>query len=198
MVNGQQEVRDRIYQFFLSTMQFLVRMLTKMGLTPNHITWTGVGLNVLAALLITQNALLAAGILWFIAGVFDLLDGLMARSLGLASPFGTFLDSTMDRISDGAVFAAMVYLFAQSGDPLMAAITALALLGSLLTSYTRARAEALGVSCSGGWGSRFERVLLIGVGLCFQVLALAVYILLALGAITVIQRMLEAKRALDT
>ncbi len=197
MATGQQEIRDRIYQFFLSAMQFLVRLLTKMGLTPDQVTWTAAGLNVFVALLITQNILIAAGVLWFIAGVLDLLDGLMARSLDRATPYGAFLDSTIDRISDGVVFSAMVYLYAQSGDPLMAAVTALALLGSLLTSYTRARAEALGVSCSGGWGSRFERVLLIGVGLCFQVLTIAVIILLALGVITVAQRMLEAKRALD-
>jgi len=197
MVNGQQEVRDRIYQFFLGTMQFLVRLFTKMGLTPNHLTLSGVGLNVLAALLITQNALISAGILWFLAGILDLLDGLMARSLGRATPFGTFLDSTMDRISDGVVFSAMIYLFAKLGDPVMAAITALALLGSLITSYTRARAEALGISCKNGWVSRFERILIIGVGLCFQVLAIAIYLLTALSAITVAQRMLEARRSLD-
>jgi len=197
MVNRQQEVRDRIYQFFLGTMQFLVHMLTKIGFTPNLVTLLAVGINIFAAALITQHALIAAGIAWFIAGILDLLDGLMARSLNKATSYGTFLDSTMDRLSDGIVFSAIIYLFALSDDPVMAALTALALLGSLMTSYARARAESLGVACKGGWGSRFERVLLIGAGLLLNILPIAIIILCALGFITVVQRMLETKRALD-
>ncbi len=192
-----QASRDRIYQFFSSALHTLAQLLDDAGLRPNHVTWLGVSLNLVVALLITQGLLVAAGVIWLIAGILDLLDGLLARTKGLATPFGAFLDSTTDRISDGVVFAAMIYAFAQEGAGGLAALTALVLMGSFVISYTRARAEGLGVSCRSGWLTRFERVLLIGIGLCFGVLVPVIYLMAVLSAVTVVQRVLETRRALD-
>jgi len=125
-----------------------------------------------------------------------MLDGSLARLSAMVTPFGAFLDSTLDRASEGVILAAVCYRFAVEGHAVDAALVVLALLGSLLVSYTRARAEALGVSAKVGIMSRPERVVLLAVGLFFNVMPYVVYVLVALTALTVVQRVLYTYRAL--
>ena len=137
-----------------------------------------------------------AGAVWLVGSALDLVDGALARNQGQGTAGGAFLDSTLDRISEGALFAAITYHFAQAGDALAAALTAVALLGALLVSYTRARAEALGANCKVGIITRAERVVLLGLGLCFGLLEPAVYLLVALSAVSVAQRVHHSLREL--
>lgn len=170
--------------------------LQRLKVTPNQVTITGIVLNVAAAALVVADHLIYAGIVFLLAGCFDMLDGALARLAQKVTPFGAFLDSTLDRVSEGVVMAAIAYLLAAEGRALDAALVVLALLGAILVSYTRARAESLGVECKVGLMSRPERVILIALGLFFNVLPYVIYIMLALTTVTVIQRVVHTYRQL--
>jgi len=175
----------------------MLSALQWLKITPNQVTVAGTVLNLGAAALIVTDHLVYAGIVFLVAGCCDMLDGALARLSQMVTPFGAFLDSTLDRVSEGAALAAIAYLLASRGEPLDAALVVLALLGSLLVSYTRARAEALGLECKVGLMSRPERVILIALGLFFNVLSYVIYIMLALTVFTVIQRVVHTYRQLN-
>ena len=191
-------MRNQLHAASQRVLRPFARRLSAWGVTPNQVSLSGFALNVVAAVLIVGDQLLPAGIVWLLAGAFDMLDGTLARTCGLSGAFGAFLDSTLDRLSEGVVLAAACYHFAAIGQPVDAGLAALALVGSLTVSYARARAESLGATCTTGLLTRSERVLLIGVGLCLGVLVLAVYLLLALTAITVLQRIWRVSHGLST
>jgi phosphatidylglycerophosphate synthase len=172
----------------------LLSTLHRLGVTPNQITVVGTILNAGVAVLIIADHLVWAGVLVLVAGICDMLDGSLARMAKLSTPFGAFFDSTLDRISEGMVLAAICYVFAAKGQSVDAALAALALLGSLMVSYTRARAESLGLECKVGIMSRPERIILVAIGLFFNVLPYVIYIMLALTAFTVVQRVVHTYR----
>ncbi len=165
-------------------------------ITPNQVSIMGIALNFVTAVLIATDHLILAALMYLLAGGFDLLDGVLARLAKMATRFGAFLDSTADRISEGVVFAAIAYYFARHGQSVDAALAVLALLGSLLVSYTRARAEGLGLECKVGIVTRAERVILIAFGLMFGLLAEAVYLLVVLTAFSATQRIVHTLRQL--
>lgn len=171
-----------------------ISALHRLGVTPNQITVVGTFLNAGVAVLIIADHLIWAGVVVLVAGVCDMLDGSLARMAKLSTPFGAFFDSTLDRISEGMVLAAICYVFAAKGQSVDAALAALALLGSLMVSYTRARAESLGLECKVGIMSRPERIILVAIGLFFNVLPYVIYIMLALTAFTVVQRVVHTYR----
>ena len=189
-------LREKIYNGLGSGLTPLADKLSAWGLSPNHITWTGVVLSASAAWLVAGGAFVLGGIVWFIGGGLDTLDGTMARRQGINSTYGSFLDSTTDRISDGVMFAALIYYFAEAGDSINATITSIALLSAVLTSYARAKAESLGVKCKGGLVTRGERVFVVGIGLLVGQIIPALYVLFVLSLITVWQRISEAKEQL--
>src|SRR3954462_11700207 len=131
--------------------------LIQSRLTPNAISLTGFGLCVVSAVLILQGWWIAGGIAFIVGSVCDTLDGRYSRMSGKASPFGAFLDSTLDRVEEGVVLAAVAYQFSKdtdltfiaSNDVAVAAVV-VAVIASIMVSYTRARAEALGVECKVG------------------------------------------------
>ena len=174
----------------------MLSALQWLKVTPNQVTIAGTVLNVAAAALVATDHLIYAGIVFLVAGCFDMLDGALARLAKKVTPFGAFLDSTLDRVSEGVMFAAIAYLLAVQGRSIDVALVVLALLGSVLVSYTRARAESLGLECRVGLMSRPERVILIALGLFFNVLSYVIYIMLALTAFTVIQRVVHTYRQL--
>jgi CDP-diacylglycerol--glycerol-3-phosphate 3-phosphatidyltransferase len=174
----------------------MVSALQRLKVTPNQVTIAGTVLNMAAAALVVVDHLVYAGIVFLVAGCFDMLDGALARLAKKVTPFGAFLDSTLDRVSEGVVLAAVAYLLAAQGRSIDAALVVLALLGSILVSYTRARAESLGLECKVGLMSRPERVILVALGLFFNVLPYVIYIMLALTAFTVIQRVVHTYRQL--
>jgi CDP-diacylglycerol--glycerol-3-phosphate 3-phosphatidyltransferase len=173
-----------------------ISTLHRLGVTPNQITVVGTILNAGVAILIIADHLIWAGVLVLVAGICDMLDGSLARLANLSSPFGAFFDSTLDRVSEGMVLAAICYVFARQGHSVDAALATLALLGSLMVSYTRARAETLGLECKSGIMTRPERIILVAIGLFFNVLPYVIYILLALTAFTVGQRVVHTYREL--
>jgi CDP-diacylglycerol--glycerol-3-phosphate 3-phosphatidyltransferase len=180
--------------------------LIESRLTPNAISLTGLALNVLAAVLVWQRLYFLGGIAFVIGSIMDTLDGRYSRMSGKGTPFGAFLDSTLDRIEEGIVLTAVAADFAREGRAGAAAAVVVAVLASLMVSYTRARAEALGVECKVGVATRPVRVTILAIGLIFakgaslgdfQLLAPAVYVLAALSVITVAQRIRHVKRALS-
>jgi CDP-diacylglycerol--glycerol-3-phosphate 3-phosphatidyltransferase len=175
-------------------------------LTPNKISMTGLILNVAAAVLVTQEEWVLAGAAFIVGSIMDTLDGRFARSSGKGTPFGAFLDSTLDRIEEGVVLAAVGAYFAKQGDEVAVAATVLVVLFSLMVSYTRARAEALGVENKGGIATRPVRVVILSIGLVFakgaglgnfQLLEPAIYAMAGLTLFTTLQRVLHVRRELN-
>lgn len=175
----------------------LMSQLAKLPVTPNQITVVGTALTFLAAILAGFGQLLAAGIVLAFAGTFDILDGALARSTHRAYPYGAFLDSTLDRYSEGAMYLGLAAYFASSltGTLQRSLIiaTAAALAGSFLVSYVRARAQSLGFTCETGVFARPERVVVTVVGLIFGgvVLYAVVFLLAVLTNFTALQRIRE-------
>ena len=179
--------------------------LIESRLTPNAISLTGLVLNVVAAVFVWQEMFIVGGIAFIVGSVCDTLDGRYSRMSGKGTPFGAFLDSTLDRIEEGIVLAAVAAYFASRDNEFAVAACVIAVLASLMVSYTRARAEALGVECKVGIATRAVRVVILSVGLLFakgaslgdfELLEPAVYVLAALSTITVFQRIWHVRRAL--
>jgi CDP-diacylglycerol---glycerol-3-phosphate 3-phosphatidyltransferase len=179
--------------------------LIESRLTPNTISLTGLALNVAAAVLVTQRLFFLAGLAFIVGSLMDTLDGRYSRMSGKGSMFGAFLDSTLDRMEEGIVLAAVAAYFASRGDQLAVAAVVVAVLGSLMVSYTRARAEALGVECKVGLATRPVRVVVLSIGLVlakgaglgnFELLEASIYVLAVLTVITVAQRIWHVREAL--
>jgi len=179
--------------------------LIESRLTPNAISMVGLVGNLAAAVLIWQGLYFLGGVAFVIGSVMDTLDGRYARASGKGTLFGAFLDSTLDRVEEGIVLTAVAYRFALSGDEFAAAMCVVVVLGSLMVSYTRARAEALGVECKVGLATRPVRVVILSVGLVFakgagifdaELLAPAIYVMAALTAFTVVQRVWHVRNEL--
>jgi CDP-diacylglycerol--glycerol-3-phosphate 3-phosphatidyltransferase len=180
--------------------------LIESRLTPNAISIAGFLLNLVAAVLVTQRLFFLAGIAFIVGSIMDTLDGRYSRMSGKGTLFGAFLDSTLDRVEEGIVLAAVAGYFAAIGDDFAAAMCVVAVLGSLMVSYTRARAEALGVECKVGLATRPVRVVILSIGLVFargaslgdfELLAPAIYVLAALTIFTVIQRVWHVRSELS-
>lgn len=179
--------------------------LIESRLTPNAISLTGLALNLVAAVLVWEQLFFLGGVAFIVGSIMDTLDGRYSRMSGKGTPFGAFLDSTLDRIEEGVVLAAVAGYFALSAERVPAAAVVVAVLASLMVSYTRARAEALGVECKVGIATRPVRVVILSIGLVFakgaslgdfSLLRPAVYVLAALSVITVFQRIWHVRRAL--
>jgi CDP-diacylglycerol--glycerol-3-phosphate 3-phosphatidyltransferase len=179
--------------------------LIESRLTPNAISMVGLVGNLAAAVLVWQEYFFLGGIAFIAGSVMDTLDGRYARISGKGTLFGAFLDSTLDRIEEGIVLTAVAYQFAQSGEEFAAAMCVVVVLGSLMVSYTRARAEALGVECKVGLATRPVRVVILSIGLVFakgagifeiELLAPAIYLMAGLTALTVVQRVWHVRNAL--
>jgi CDP-diacylglycerol--glycerol-3-phosphate 3-phosphatidyltransferase len=155
----------------------VVRVLARTPLTPSAITWFGFILTLGAAALIFNGYPFAAGFVVLVAGFFDILDGALARRTGRVTPFGGVLDSTLDRLSDAALLLAILFSF--DWTTWLVLLVFLALLGSLLVSYTRARAEAVGLECQVGLFTRAERIIVLALGLLLSHLNNALVIALA-------------------
>jgi CDP-diacylglycerol--glycerol-3-phosphate 3-phosphatidyltransferase len=180
-------------------------LLIESRLTPNAISITGLVLNVGAAVLVYADYYFLGGIAFIVGSVMDTLDGRYSRMSGKGTQFGAFLDSTLDRVSEGIVLSAVAAQFAESGDDFAVAATVIAVLASVMVSYTRARAEALGVTGDVGIAPRAVRVVILSAGLLFakgaslgdfELLEPAVYVLAALSIVTVFQRIFHVRSAL--
>src|SRR5205085_2727570 len=179
--------------------------LIESRLTPNMISMTGLVLNLVAAVLVLEEYFFLGGIAFIVGSVCDTLDGRYSRMSGKGTPFGAFLDSTLDRIEEGVVLTAVAFQFSDRHDNFAVCAVVVAVLASLMVSYTRARAEALGVECKVGIADRAVRVVILSAGLLFakgagildvELLEPAVYLLAGLSVITVVQRIWHVRREL--
>jgi CDP-diacylglycerol---glycerol-3-phosphate 3-phosphatidyltransferase len=179
--------------------------LIESRLTPNAISITGLVGNLIAAVLILEEHFVLAGIAFILGSLCDMFDGRYSRMSGKGTPFGAFLDSTLDRVEEGVVLAAVAAWFAKQGNEAAVGATVLAVVGSYMVSYTRARAEALGVECKVGIASRAVRVVILSAGLVFaaeelipglDLLEPAIYAMAALTVFTALQRVLHVRRQL--
>lgn len=170
----------------------VIGILGKSGIKPDALTFTGLAINIGAAYVIATGHFPLGGILILVAGLFDLLDGALARFAKKTTKFGAILDSTVDRISEAAIFCGLLvwYMPGRSEILLIFAV----LIGSFLVSYIRARAEGLGLECKGGLFTRAERVIVLAVGLLVNQVVIALWILVVFVYITVVQRLVYLRR----
>ena len=179
--------------------------LTRTRITPNALTAAGVTLCAAAAIVVLfegRNEILfywLAALVFVVGSLLDILDGALARAGGKATPFGAFIDSTTDRVSEGFMLTAIAWVLARNHHPAFVAVAMAAVAGSFLVSYTRARAEALGLRGDVGIGSRAERVVVITAGLVLApwgVLPWSLVLLACTAWITVGQRVLHVRKQL--
>ena len=189
-----------------TTQELMRERLIESRLTPNAISLTGFVLNVVAAVLVFERLFFLAGVAFIVGSIMDTLDGRYSRMSGKGTPFGAFLDSTLDRLEEGIVLTAVGAYFASRHMEAAAAATVAGVLFSLMVSYTRARAEALGVACKVGLATRPVRVVILSAGIVFakgaslghfELLAPAVYVLAALAVLTTIQRIAYVRKQLN-
>jgi phosphatidylinositol phosphate synthase len=197
--------RTRSLRVSPDAQQLMRNRLIESRLTPNAISLTGFALNLAAAALVVERLFFLAGIAFIAGSIMDTLDGRYSRMSGKGTPFGAFLDSTLDRLEEGIVLAAVGAYFASRHDQIAAAAVVVAVLFSLMVSYTRARAEALGVECKVGLATRPVRVVILSAGLIFakgaslghfELLAPAVYVLAGLAIFTTLQRIVHVRSQL--
>src|ERR1700761_5748662 len=186
--------------------ELMQQRLIESRLTPNAISLTGFVLNLAAAALVVNRTFFLGGLAFIVGSIMDTLDGRYSRMSGKGTPFGAFLDSTLDRVEEGIVLTAVAGYFALHGERVAAAAVVVAVLASLMVSYTRARAEALGVECKVGIATRPVRVVILAIGLIFargaslgnfELLQPAIYVLAGLSVLTVAQRIWHVRRELN-
>jgi CDP-diacylglycerol--glycerol-3-phosphate 3-phosphatidyltransferase len=205
------EALDRVRDGYIGGARRLasrsVTGLAQTRVTPNALTAAGVTLCAAAAVLVYfeyRNEIFfyyVGGAVFVVGSILDILDGALARQSGKGTPFGAFLDSTTDRVSEAFVLAAIALVFYRHREEVALAFTFAAVVGSFLVSYTRARAEALGIKGDVGIGSRAERVVVISVGLALAPwggLPYAIYLLTATAWVTVLQRVLHVRGELHS
>jgi CDP-diacylglycerol--glycerol-3-phosphate 3-phosphatidyltransferase len=188
---------DRVRQWSRGIINPVAGLISKTGISPNGITIIGFLLMVGVGLVLSQGYLRLAGILLIVAALFDALDGALARMQDRVTPFGAFFDSTMDRYAEAAVFLGVLVHFLRQGASIEVILTYIAIIGSLMVSYTRARGEGLGVSIRGGLLSRLERMTILVLFLLLNQLTIALWILAPLTNLTALQRIWLTWRAMQ-
>ncbi|QJA06041.1 CDP-alcohol phosphatidyltransferase family protein [Thermosulfurimonas marina] len=173
----------------------LARLLARLRVSPNAVSVAGFLGVALAGGFIALGHLRLGGLLLGIFGSLDAVDGLLARRTGQVSTFGAFLDSTLDRYAEIVLFLGILWYLLVWEDPLGVVLAFVALTGSLMVSYARARAEGLGLSCKVGLLTRFERLLLLTLGLLLGLLIPVLAVLAVLTHFTTLQRILHVRRA---
>jgi len=177
----------------------VARLLLRLGARPNHLTVLGLGVSVAAAYVFAAGRLRLGAALLAVAGLFDFFDGAVARLAGSDSDYGAFLDSVVDRYSDVAVLLGILVYYQQRGDTSGAVLTMATLAGTVMTSYTKARAQSIGVRCDIGIIERPERLIALIAGATFLLLTPVMALLALLTNFTALQRIIYTRRiARDT
>lgn len=193
---GLARVRKAVISYLIEP---AVRLLARTPITPNAITWFGFVLAIGAAVLIAGGYLIVAGLVLLVAGFFDTLDGALARYTNRVTRFGTVLDATLDRLSEGALLLGVMAFFVGKEETIGVLFAGGALLASLAVSYVRAKAEASGFECRVGFFTREGRVLMLAMGLLLTLLidkALIISLahIIGLSSFTVVQRLVHVWR----
>jgi len=176
----------------------IVRIISRAGLTPNMMTALGFILNIGVAIVLSQGYFAAGGFLLLVASFFDALDGSLARLTHRSSRFGAFFDSTLDRYSEAVVYGGLLIYYTNQGTQTEPLLIYAAIIGSLMVSYTRARAEGLRIECKVGLATRVERILLTVAGLILGLVTPMLWLVAILANLTAVQRMLHIWRSTQT
>jgi CDP-diacylglycerol--glycerol-3-phosphate 3-phosphatidyltransferase len=181
------------------TVERLVTPLARTGIDPNALTIAGLMVSAITAVCIGFGWTLAGGLLVLITGGFDMLDGAVARVSGNGTRFGAFLDSTLDRWAEGLIFTGLIWHFVAQDARIEVVLAVTTMIGSMLISYTRARAEGLGVDCEVGILQRPERLLVLGISLLGPawLLSAGMWLLSVVTQITAVQRILHVHGELE-
>ena len=172
----------------------VARLLFRVRVRPNHLTVLGLGVSVVAAHAFFQGRLRLGAALLTVAGLFDFFDGSLARLSNSESAFGAFLDSVVDRYSDLVVLLGIALFYERRDDGLGVFLTMATLVGTIMVSYTKARAQSVGVQCEIGLMERPERMIVLIAGGVFHLLTLALVVLAVLTNLTALQRILYVRR----
>jgi len=185
---GYKDFRDSLKTGFENFLSPFLDLLYKLKITPNMVTWFGVLITLFGAFTIYRRSFIWGALIILFSSIFDLVDGALARKTDQKSRFGGFLDSTTDRISEGALFLALLAFYLESGDDYAVILCYLVMFLGFMVSYLRARAGGLKIDCSKGLFTRSERMFFILLGLLTGFVKPAL-VIIALGSlITVIQR----------
>jgi CDP-diacylglycerol--glycerol-3-phosphate 3-phosphatidyltransferase len=168
----------------------IVGILSRSRIKPNALTFINLALNIVAAYVIASSHFILGGVLVLASGLFDLLDGALARLTGQTTSFGAILDSTVDRISEAAVLCGLLIWYIPKEAKIEIVLIFAVLIGSFLISYIRARAEGLGLQCQVGLFTRAERVIVLSIGLLVNQVFIALCVIAVFSYITVVQRLL--------
>jgi CDP-diacylglycerol--glycerol-3-phosphate 3-phosphatidyltransferase len=196
-IAGQKQpltLTDFLRSRFKGVLDPIALFLNRIGLMPNTMTVLGLAGNTLGAYFLARGQMTLGGILILLMGPIDALDGTMARLRGEPTDFGAFVDSVTDRYSELVIFGGLLYFYLQQDNWLMVVLAYLAAAGSVLVSYTRARAQSLGVETKVGILTRVERYLVLAPALIFNIPHIALWILAVLANLTALQRILDVRR----
>ena len=182
---------------FWLPLRLIIAFCVRLRIHPNVLTFTGVLINVAAAVALALGHFMSAGLIMTLANIFDFIDGKVATELNLSSEFGGFWDSVMDRFSDISLFVGLTYLYSTLGRTDYVMITALATMFTILTSYTRARAESIVAKCKVGFMERPERIVLFMIGAFTNRMAAVLWVILVLSVATVFARIYYTWRVLN-
>lgn len=172
----------------------IARMISLIGISPNMLTALGLTANAAVGLVIARGHFRLAGVLAILASLFDAFDGALARASGQTSSFGAFLDSTLDRFSEAVVYLGLLLYYAQQDRRTEVVLIYVTIVGSLMVSYARARAEGLGLQCKVGLLTRAERICLLIMGLIVGIMPWVLWVLAVLTNVTVVQRVVHVWR----
>ena len=181
----------------LFPLRLIIATCVALRIHPNILTIVGVLINVAAAAALAKGQFMTAGWIMVVANIFDFIDGKVARELNLETLFGGFWDSVMDRFSDISLFIGLIYLYAELGRTDYVIITALTMMFSVMTSYTRARAESIIPKCKVGFMERPERIVLFMIGAFTNRMAAVLWVIGILSVVTVADRLYYTWRALN-
>lgn len=172
----------------------IARMINLVGISPNLLTVMGLTVNAVVGVVIARGYFRWAGVVVILASLFDAFDGALARASGQTSSFGAFLDSTLDRFSEAVVYLGLLLYYAGHGRRMEVVLIYVTIVGSLMVSYARARAEGLGLQCKVGLLTRAERIGLLIVGLILGIIPWVLWVLAVLTNVTVVQRVVHVWR----
>ncbi len=185
---------DRMRVIFKGTLDPIGAFFNRLGIFPNTMTLIGLAGNIVAAVLLALGYITVGGIVVLVMGLVDTLDGTMARLRGMPSEFGAFVDSVTDRYSELVIFGGLLYHFLQKGDWITSLGIYIAMAGSVLVSYVRARAASVGMDTKVGFLSRFERYLVLAPTLIFSIPIVGVWIIAVFANFTALQRIIDVRR----
>ena len=172
----------------------LARLIARTGISPNVVTVTGLILNIGVAWVLAQGHMRLGGLLAALVGLLDALDGALARLTGQKSRFGAFLDSFVDRLCEAVLYLGLLIFYTRHGARQEIMLIYAAIVGSLLISYARARAEGLGLECKVGLLTRMERIAILSLALILNRMSIALWVLAILTNFTALQRVYHVWR----